>query len=279
MRYRKCAGSMGQATMSVHWPLFYANESLMPRSPIVFRKKLLPLLLSGLLIAWHAGATDSRQVFSDDAPVWLRAVGKLQVPGQRHRNGYTSHYLEDCSATLVARTGQNQADTIITAWHCLELYNDLSKPITFTGTTVSGEQVQREALHLMDGGGMHADWAILRLRRAVKANQITALTIHPQIADPDRPVTMAGYSGDSGIGDDGQALTFDPACAISNQTRAFGDTNCTAHKGASGGAVIQLSGTTGEPQVCGVISQGNGEGRSTFVPVSGFRNAINLALQ
>jgi hypothetical protein len=51
-----------------------------------------------------------------------------------------------------------------------------------------------------------------------------------------------------------------------------------AHKGASGGAVIQLS-DSAEPLMCGVISQGNGLGRSTFVPVSGFRNAINLYLK
>jgi hypothetical protein len=51
-----------------------------------------------------------------------------------------------------------------------------------------------------------------------------------------------------------------------------------AHKGASGGAVIQLS-DSAEPLMSGVISQGNGEGRSTFVPVSGFRSAIHLYLQ
>jgi hypothetical protein len=89
---------------------------------------------------------------------------------------------------------------------------------------------------------------------------------------------MAGYSRDSGIGDSGQVLTFDPACVIQHQQRSLGDTNCLAHKGASGGAVIQLSNNT-EPLMCGVISQGNGEGRSTFVPVSGFRNAINLYLK
>jgi hypothetical protein len=143
--------------------------------------------------------------------------------------------------------------------------------------TVSGESLQREAYRLEDGGGMHADWAILRLRRAVSAQQVAALLIHPRSADPDQSVTMAGYSRDSGIGDNGKTLTFDPACTITAQERNLGDTDCTAFKGASGGAVIQFS-SAGEPLVCGVISEGNGEGRSTFVPVSGFRNAINLYL-
>jgi hypothetical protein len=238
------------------------------------------LLVACTLAAWTlaAGATDSREAFSGESHAWLRAVGKLQVPGQRYRDGQQSHYTEDCSATLVARQGRKRADTIITAWHCLEWYGDLSKPITFTLVSISGETVRHEAYRLGDGGGMHADWAILRLRSAVADSDVVALQIHPQIADPYQPVTMAGFSGDDGLGKQGMALTFDPACAITTQDRDIGDTNCTAFKGASGGAVVQLS-SAGEPRVCGVISQGNGEGRSTFVPVSGFRNALNLYLK
>ena len=244
------------------------------------KKKYLAtlLILCGLLLPSAVGSADSRQVLSVVSSPWLRAVGKLQVPGQRYRNGHSSHYLEDCSATLVSSATQRDANTIITAWHCLELYSDLSKPILFTAVTISGESVEREALRLADGGGMHADWAILRLRRTISSKQIIALNVHPHIADPDQPITMAGYSRDSGIGRSGQSLTFDPACAIYQQHRSLGDTNCVAHKGASGGAVVQLS-SNGEPLICGVISQGNGEGRSTFVPVSRFRNAINLYLE
>lgn len=235
-------------------------------------------MLCCLLLPSAVGSADSRQVLTAASSPWLRAVGKLQVPGQRYRNGHSSHYLEDCSATLVSSATQRDANTIITAWHCLELYGDLSKPILFTAVTVSGESLEREALRLADGGGMHADWAILRLRRKISSQQIIALNVHPHIADPDQPITMAGYSSDSGIGNSGQTLTFDPACAIYQQQPRLGDTNCVAHKGASGGAVVQLS-ESGQPLICGVISQGNGEGRSTFVPVSRFRNAINLYLQ
>jgi trypsin-like peptidase len=222
-----------------------------------------------------AGAADARQVFSGDTHNWLRAVGKLQVPGQRYREGRRSHYVEDCSATLVSRPGRSSADTIITAWHCLEWYNDLSKPITFTAVAISGELVQREAYRLKDGGGMHADWAILRLRNAVHGRDIAALLVHPENADPHKSVTMAGFSKDDGLGAGGLVLTFDADCSITTQKRGFGDTDCTAFKGASGGAVLQQW-SEEEPRLCGVISQGNGAGRSTFVPVSGFRNALNL---
>jgi hypothetical protein len=217
-------------------------------------------------------------VYSTDAPDWLRAVGKLQVPGDKYHDGRRSHYREDCSATLVARHSGTRADTIITAWHCLEFYNDLSRPITFTLLPGPQGKIASEAYRLADGGGMHADWAILRLYKAIPARQVAALAIHPDRADPGRPITMAGYSRDSGMGNNGEHLTFDPACTITHQAPGVSDSNCTAHKGSSGGPVIQVS-SRGEPRVCGVISQGDGVGLSTFVPVSGFRNAINLHLR
>jgi hypothetical protein len=235
-------------------------------------------VLALLCLCSSVGGADQRQITSADSPPWLRSVGKLQVPGQRFQDGHTSHYLEDCSATLVTLPARDVADTIVTAWHCLELYEDLTRPITFILSATPGESLSREAYRLADGGGMHADWAILRLRQSVPVQPGTALRIHPQQADTDRPVIMAGYSKDSGLGNNGEQLTFDPACTISHQERSIGDTDCTAHKGASGGAVIQLS-STGDAYMCGVISQGNGEGRSTFVPVNGFRHAINLHLR
>jgi hypothetical protein len=263
--------------LPVHWPLYYAIKGKMTRRPILF-SKLLPATFC-VMAVWTmaAGAADSRQVFSGETHDWLSAVGKLQVPGQRYREGRKAHFIEDCSATLVTRHGRSHADTIITAWHCLEWYDDLSKSITFTVMSISGEPLRREAYRLKDGGGMHADWAILRLHNALQDGQVAALVVHPQAADPRQPVTMAGFSKDDGIGDGGLALTFDPGCAITAQDRNVGDTNCTAFKGASGGAVVQLS-DAGEPRMCGVISQGNGEGRSTFVPVSSFRSSLNLYL-
>ncbi|MCB1690198.1 MAG: trypsin-like peptidase domain-containing protein [Halioglobus sp.] len=251
----------------------------MTRAPILACNVLRPIsrvLIVWIAVVWSmlAGASDARQVFSGATHGWLRAVGKLQVPGQRYHEGRRSHYLEDCSATLVARAGRSHADIIITAWHCLEWYGDLSRPITFTVVDTSGEPLHREAYRLADGGGMHADWAILRLDNALQRSQVAALAIHAEAADPGQPIIMAGFSKDDGVGELGMALTFDPACAITAQGREMGDTDCTAFKGASGGAVVQLS-ENGEPRICGVISQGNGEGRSTFVPVGRFRSALN----
>jgi hypothetical protein len=229
------------------------------------------------LLAATTTAADSQQVFAADSSPWLRAIGKLQVPGTRPLDGRRSHYIEDCSATLIAPTLSRSANTIVTAWHCLEFYSDLSKPITFTLVDIAGNTIQREAYQLADGGGMHADWALLRLYRAVASAQVTALTVHPGQADQGRTIIMAGYSKNRLPANDGQDLSFDPACSIIHQGQDISDTDCSAHKGASGGPVIQLT-VEGHPLLCGVISEGNGEGRSTFVPVSGFRNAANLHL-
>jgi hypothetical protein len=221
---------------------------------------------------------DPRRAYTTDAPDWLRAVGKLQVPGSRYQDGRRSHYHEDCSATLVTRHRGSPANTIITAWHCLEFYNDLSKPILFTLFSGPGQSVDREAYRLADGGGMHADWAILRLYQSVPAELATAMLIHPASADPNRHISMAGYSRDHGLGSNGEQLTFDPSCLITWQTPTECESDCTAHKGASGGAVMQLS-TEGRPRFSGVISQGDGAGLSTFIPVGGFRHALNQHLK
>jgi trypsin-like peptidase len=244
-------------------------------------RAVLPLGMA-LSLTLHATEpeppADPRRVYSSDAPDWLRAVGKLQVPGSRYEDGRRAHYREDCSATLVARHAGNSADTIVTAWHCLEFYNDLSKPILFTLPPGPGQGIDREVYRLADGGGMHADWAILRLYQPIPAQLVTAMTIHPSHADPGQPISMAGYSRDAGLGNNGKALTFDPDCLITRQTEAECDSDCVAHKGASGGAVVQLS-AQGKPRFSGVISQGDGSSLSTFIPVAGFRSALNQHLK
>ena len=224
-----------------------------------------------------AGA-DTRQVYSEQAPTWLRAVGRLQVPGSKYIEGRRRHHREDCSATLVTRRAAENFHTIVTAWHCLEFYNDVSKPIVFSLTSIGGTRLTREAYRLAQGGSMSADWAILRLYNPVSAGTANAVTISDGRADPERAITMAGFSRDDGKGAHGEQLTFDASCKITGQQRATSDSNCWAFKGASGGAVVQVS-AGGTPQLTGVVSQGDGAGLSTYVPVNAFRSALNRHVQ
>jgi hypothetical protein len=234
-----------------------------------------------LLAALPAAATeppDGRLAFHESAPGWLRAVGSLQVPGQRVSEGRRSHYREDCSATLVATASDRQADIIVTAWHCLALYGDLSKPITFTLLMETDRPLVREARRLADGGSMHADWAVLRLATPVPRDRVAPLTLDPGRADPDRSVAMAGYSRDDGLGLGGERLTYDPDCKITHQQQRASESDCVAYRGASGGAVVQIS-AGGVPQLTGVISRGDSESVSIFVPVSDFRSAVRRFLR
>ena len=225
-----------------------------------------------------AADDDPRLVYAAGAPPWLRAVGRLRVPGVKFEQGRRSHYIEDCSATLVSRPGAERAATIVTAWHCLEYYADLSQRISFTLLHGSDEPIVSEAIRLADGGGMHADWAILRLLQPVPKARVAALAVHPHRADPVLPVSMAGYSRDAGKGGSGQRLTWDPRCNIIDQGKRSSDTDCTAFKGASGGAVVQSWGTE-QARLSGVISQGDSAGLSTYVPVDGFRSALGRYLR
>ena len=233
------------------------------------------LLLALLLLATAAGAAedDPRQRYSQASPDWLRAVGQLTVPGIRLENGYARHHTERCSATLVAAPGASHATVIISAWHCLEFYRDLSQRITFTLLPASAEPRLIEAVRYADGGSMAADWAVLRLRQPVALTEVPALQLHPQQADSALPVVMAGYSRDAGTGAHGTELSYDPACWITAADRRSGDSDCRAFKGASGGAVVQVT-TAGIPLLSGVISEGNSLDYSRYVPVSVFRQAL-----
>lgn len=241
---------------------------------------LLPTLLLALAAAAEQAmenAGDDRQAYSDTSPSWLRAVGVLSVPGIRYRDGRRSHHQEDCSATLLAPHSGQQANIIVTAWHCLENYRDLSRSILFTLPQASSGGITREARRLADGGGIHADWAILRLSEPVSTEYIRALSVRPEGVDPQRHITTAGYSRDAGLGMSGERLTYDANCDITHRQSTLIGSDCRAHKGASGGAVVQLS-DDGEAQLSGVISQGDGAGVLLFVPIDGFSAALDRYL-
>jgi hypothetical protein len=89
---------------------------------------------------------------------------------------------------------------------------------------------------------------------------------------------MAGYSRDQGLGAGGTRLSYDIACNITRQQAGASESDCTAYKGASGGAVIQLS-ASGKPQLSGVISRGDSQRLSIYIPIAGFRGAISHHLR
>lgn len=233
----------------------------------------LAALLALMLALLAAGAAaDRRQVYTAQPATWLQAVGKLRVPVSRLEAGRRKHFYEDCSATLVARAQGLAANHILTAWHCLEFYNDLSRSIVFTIPYGNAAPVTRRATRIADGGGMHADWALLRLNEPVPLEYATPMRLRTRSAHSGG-ITLAGFSRDKGLGQGGLVLTYDARCELTSTRSSSHETNCTAFKGASGGPAVQAN-ENGEMQLSGVISQGDGNGVSTYISTAAFASRV-----
>ena len=181
-------------------------------------------------------------------------VGRLLVPAVRYENGYARHYDERCSGTVVTLSdGAAPSSYIISAWHCLEDYRDLSRPLIFE--TVHGDR--SEVRLVASGGTMDQDWALLRLTQAMD----TAL---PVTRDPATPtaVIMVGFPRDRADG--AQTVVH---CAIAGLDGSDYRGSCALQQGASGGGVFSIGES---PRYLGVISRGDGVSQSIFVPVGRF---------
>jgi V8-like Glu-specific endopeptidase len=223
------------------------------------------IFLSLLVFLSLAAQADPRQQFTAQSPSWLSAVGKLTVPGQRFEQGERLHYREDCTATLIG------TQTILTAWHCLEYYGDVSHDIVFTLPYANRHDSWR-ARRLADGGGMRADWALLRLDRPI--SDITPVPVRMEFqTSVNAPVSIAGYSRDDGLGAGGKILTWQSACSITGNEDYRVATNCLAYKGASGGPALF------EGAIIGVVSAGDGQGQTYYAPSSSFGSAVRLHRQ
>ncbi|MEO1078052.1 MAG: serine protease [Pseudomonadota bacterium] len=186
-------------------------------------------------------------------PELHRSVGRLLVPAIRYHDGYARHYDEQCSAALIHEPGRDASPFILSAWHCIEHYRDLSRSLVF-----EAESGQRYAVRVLaSGGGMHSDWALLRLPQALPGPlAVEAVADQQQSLKP----ILAGFPHDAG-------LTTESDCRITGHDGKDLRTDCVLRQGASGGAVIDR-GTA--PRYLGVISRGDGETQSIYVPVERF---------
>ena len=219
------------------------------------------LFTTALLLALTAatGASE-RAAFDDSAPQILRAVGKLSVPGHDRVDGRRRQRDENCSASLVA------PDTILTAWHCLEYYRDLSRDPVFSLPHVPG-QPPVAAYSASDGGGMGADWAVLKLYRPIRS--VPPLPVG-RFNDDTGNLLLAGYARDEGLGAGGSHLTWQADCRLVQAARPM--TDCVTYKGASGGPVLAAG------RIVGVISEGDSRERTFFVPTTVFFNRLRVFL-
>ena len=202
------------------------------------------------------GHADNRRLLTHSSPTYLFAVGKLQVPSQRQTGNDNQHFIENCSATLID-DHRAQLTWLLSAWHCFENYHNLGRPILLHMQDSTGKAYQRQVHIVKHGQSMQQDWALLRtdipLPRTLSALEMGNYS--------DGKVSIAGYSGDSHLGQDGAVLTYEENCSPSENTLdpRQHSVSCTAYKGASGGAVIQAG------RIVGIISQGDNQGTASFV--------------
>ncbi|MEQ8514691.1 MAG: serine protease [Chromatocurvus sp.] len=211
------------------------------------------------------GSAEPRQQVSATSPDVLMSVGRLLVPGRRMEDGYQRHYRESCSATLLTPESGEPASLVLTAWHCLEYHTDLTDDITFVIETNTGERLRRRVRPVSSGGGMDADWWLMRLQEPLPADTVRTARLAGGISPaPGSRIIMAGFSRDRGLGQAGKVLTFHRDCRVVERSDDDIATDCLAYRGASGGAVFSVD----SGRLVGVISRGDSGKNSIFVPVS-----------
>ncbi|KGE03327.1 trypsin-like serine peptidase [Pseudohaliea rubra] len=236
------------------------------------RRSPAALLLLALALAGTVEA-ERRLAVDGGAPSWLLAVGRLAIPTSHREDGRHRHYNERCSGTLLAPPEGGDARLVLSAWHCLEYYTDLSREISFEITDSRGHALRRRARAVASGGGMAADWALLELDTPIPADRREAAELYPGTLAPGARLAMAGFSGDAGLGAGGDHLTYDPACRLTGASGPDRLTDCLAYKGASGGGAFH------DGRLVGVLSRGDSGGLSIYVPVRRFSAAVERRLR
>jgi hypothetical protein len=143
--------------------------------------------------------------------------------------------------------------------------------------TLPGKDIEREAFIIASGGGMSADWALLKLQEPVSRKQVHPFPTWGSLAgENDSTLTMAGYSSDESLGQGGEVLTYDAGCRRLSSTHSLVSTDCTAFKGASGGPVVAQEGS--DVRLLGVISVGDSNSRSFYTPIRLFASSLRMYL-
>lgn len=229
-------------------------------------------LLLLLLLPTPLAATAATQASTAAVPHVLRAVGRLDIPGSRVEDGLRRHYREHCSGTLLAAPDAVAAALVLTAWHCLDYYTDLSRTIRFGLQAADGALHWLPARVIADGGSMAADWALLRLQRPLPLERFVAARVSARAPRAGDAFTMAGFPAATRTPGSRRRLRYHAGCRSTGHAGADLLTNCLARKGASGGAVF-----SGD-RLVGVVSRGDGAGRSIFVPTARFRGRLRSLL-
>ena len=194
---------------------------------------------------------------------WHEAIGHLQVPITRFESGRRRHFTEHCSATSVT---PGPHPIFVTAWHCLDGYDSLLRPMLMT----IGQREPVPMRVLASGGSMSADWALLRTDEPIE-------DLHwiPLSADRLRKGTKVSAAGIAHVMISSEQAEDTPStqrrllihseCEVTDARSDHAISNCVARPGASGGAILSRT-DSGSVRLSGVISAGDGESVVLYYP-------------
>ena len=201
-------------------------------------------------------------------PSWTESVGRLIIPSNIIEKGQHLSFKETCSASLISKKGSHSSRFILTAWHCFENYSDISRPIHFEIKDLKGNIISRIAYRRSNGGGMHADWAILKLDKEVKRSMVKPIEYMTPDTSVGGSISIAGYTKDKISSGNRFDLDYDE-CKVTEIAIEVLLTDCKAVKGNSGGAVM-LKIDQYNFGLVGIVSEGNERNISSFVPIKIF---------
>ena len=197
-----------------------------------------------------AQTTDPRTPLPAHTRPWHEAIGHLQVPITRFEAAVDATSPNTARPPAFTRTHP----IFVTAWHCLDGYDALLRPMLLT----IGQREPVPMRVLASGGSMSADWALLRTNEPVE-------DLHwiPLSADPLHIGTKISAAGIAPIeiSSDQRARTpstqrrllIHAECEVTDAYSNNGISNCVARPGASGGAILSRT-HSGSVRLSGVIS-------------------------
>ncbi len=218
---------------------------------------------------------DDRLVRTESSPEWLEAVGRMvSVTNASQADQGEEKKHELCSVSLLSDTIGKDGQIVVGAGHCVDqwaagefrpspyvddyknthagehydrddMYFSNVEPhhtsITFTSS--GGQKVERQLAQIFSAHMAHQDYFIGRLDRPIPYSQIKPLLNSPadysdmldQDEFPGAFATMAGFSADSGRGENGNKMTYD-VCMLAGGQQGYKMGHCYTYGGASGGA-------------------------------------------
>ena len=186
---------------------------------------------------------------------WRASLVALRVATSRRVKGTLRHHWEDCSGAII----DVDPVTVLTAWHCFDGHNDLSKPpmVKLNNHWHPGRLRQ-------NGQGMHADWAIVTVTGAHESPSLPTDTSGDDLRLGGQ-ITIAGFA----IAEPTlpRQLLVRNHCTIDSIGDQWSSSRCDSQQGLSGGPVLVNHGST--MRIIGVISARRNDKDLLFTSIAG----------